>query len=171
MPAPPASPAGAAANAVKPADRDTTTGKRPDPVVEHRFVVVIEGVEIGFFSECSGLEIEFDVEPYEEGGQNDFVHKLRGRMKYPNLILKRGITHEDALLKWLLDCRTETARKDGHVAIQGPDGKSIRRWKFSEAFPVKWQGPTLNAASTGIATETLEIAHHGFLPDPIPAGE
>jgi phage tail-like protein len=92
-------------------------------------------------------------------------------VKYPNLILKRGITHEDALLKWLLDCRTETVRKDGHVAIQGPDGRSIRRWKFSEAFPVKWQGPTLNAASTGVATETLEIAHHGFLPDAIPAAE
>jgi phage tail-like protein len=157
--------------AAKPADRDTRKGKRPDPVGEMRFVVVIDGVEIGHFSECSGLQIEIDVEEYSEGGQNAFVHKLRGRLKYPNLVLKRGVTHEDALLKWLLDCQTQTVRKSGHVAIQGPDGASVRRWRFAEAFPVRWEGPTLSAASTSVASESLEIAHHGFLPDAIPGSE
>ncbi|MDX6555017.1 MAG: hypothetical protein QOD86_1212 [Miltoncostaeaceae bacterium] len=171
-PAPPANSARAAAAAIKPADRATKKGsKRPDPVGEMRFVVVIEGVEIGHFAECNGLQITIDVQEYREGGQNGFVHKLRGRLEYPNLVLKRGITHEDALLKWLLECQTQAVRTDGHVAVQGPDGTSVRRWKFSDAFPVKWQGPTLNAASSGIATETLEIAHHGFLPDPVPPGE
>ena len=151
---------------VKAADRATRKGSRtPDPVGEMRFVVSIQGVEIGFFAECTGLQIDMDVLEYPEGGQNGFVHKLRGRLKYPNLVLKRGITHEDALLRWLLDCQTRTLRRDGHVAIQGPDAQPVRRWKIREAFPVRWQGPTLNAGSSSVATETLEIAHHGFLPE------
>jgi len=30
--------------------------------------------------------------------------------------------------------------------------------------PVRWTGPSLNVESPKIATETIEIAHHGFLP-------
>ena len=29
---------------------------------------------------------------YNEGGRNDYVHKLPTRMKHPNLVLKRGVT-------------------------------------------------------------------------------
>ena len=81
---------------------------------------------------------------YEEGGENGFVHKLRGRLKYPNLMLKRGVTHEEALLKWLFE---PEGRESGTVtvALLGPDAKPVRRWAFAGAFPVKWQGPTLNA--------------------------
>ena len=38
----------------------------------------------------------------------------------------------------------------------------MRSWAFTDAFPVKWTGPALNAGSNDVATETLEIAHHGF---------
>jgi hypothetical protein len=30
-------------------------------------------------------------------------------------------------------------------------------------IPVKWQGPSFSAESAKVATETLEIAHHGFM--------
>jgi hypothetical protein len=29
--------------------------------------------------------------------------------------------------------------------------------------PVRWTGPSLNPDSPKVATETVEIAHHGFL--------
>ncbi|HKE97848.1 MAG TPA: phage tail protein, partial [Actinomycetes bacterium] len=32
-------------------------------------------------------------------------------------------------------------------------------------FPVRWQGPALNVDSPKVATESLELAHHGFLPE------
>lgn len=151
---------------VRAADRATARGSsHPDPVGEMRFVVSLDGLSIGQFAECTGLQIEVEVMEYQEGGENRFAHKLRGRLKYPNLVLKRGITHEDALLRWLLDCQEQTVRRDGFVALHGPDGKPVRGWKLKEAFPVKWQGPALNAGSTSVATETLEIAHHGFLPE------
>ena len=52
---------------------------------------------MGHFAECSGVELEWEVMPYAEGGQNAFVHQLRGRITYPNLVLKRGITDDEAV--------------------------------------------------------------------------
>ena len=144
--------------------RDTKSGSTPDPVGENRFTVLLgKGVQIGIFSECSGIQAEYEVMEYPEGGENRFVHKLRGRLKYSNLVLKRGITHEDALLKWFFETKQWDKREDVIVALKGPDSNSVRTWSFAHAFPVKWTGPTLNAGSNNAATETLEIAHRGLV--------
>src|SRR6185295_1376582 len=45
----------------------------------------------GSFQECSGLEVEMDVQEYLEGGRNDGVIRRVGRAKYQNLVLKRGM--------------------------------------------------------------------------------
>jgi phage tail-like protein len=150
----------------KPGDRATATGsgsRTPDPVGGLRFLVSLDDVQIGAFAECSGLSVEYEIFEYEEGGEHRFVHKLRGRMKYPNLVLKRGITHEDALLKWLLGDSDRTKRGAVTLTLKGDDGQDVRSWAFAGAFPVKWQGPSFNAGSNTIATETLEIAHQGLL--------
>ena len=135
---------------------------RPDPVPELRFKVQLPGVDLGRFRECTGLAAEIEVKDYNEGGVNDRVHKLPTRMKYPNLVLKRGITYEDALLKWLWQTQRNAERINVTVELMGPDGKPVRAWVFAEAFPIKWGGPNLNATSNQIATETLEIVHAGL---------
>ena len=40
--------------------------------------------------------------------------------------------------------------------------KPVRVWNFINAYPVKWTGGDLNAASTEILTESLEVAHSGM---------
>ena len=69
-------------------------------------------------------------------------------MKYPNLVLKRGVTYEDALLKWLWKTQREAQRIAVTVSLMGPDGQPVRSWSFADAFPIKWTGPNLNAAPT-----------------------
>lgn len=136
--------------------------RRPDPVPELRFKVLLPGIEIGRFRECSGLAAEIEVKEYSEGGVNDRVHKLPTRMKYPNLVLKRGLTYEDGLLRWLWKTQHEAQRVHVTVTLVGPGGGDVRSWAFNDAFPVKWTGPTLNAASAQVAMETLEIVHSGL---------
>jgi phage tail-like protein len=135
---------------------------RPDPVGELRFKIQLPGVDLGRFRECTGLAAEIEVKDYNEGGVNDRVHKLPTRMKYPNLVLKRGVTYEDALLKWLWKTQHETQRINVTVSLMGPNGQPVREWVFQEAFPIKWTGPNLNAGSNQVATETLEIVHAGL---------
>ena len=139
-----------------------TLPNRPDPVGELRFTLKLPGVDIGRFRECTGLAAEIEVKDYNEGGVNDRVHKLPTRMKYPNLVLKRGVTYEDALLKWLWKTQRETQRINVTVSLMGPDGQAVRSWVFNEAFPIKWTGPRIAAAGGEMAVETLEIAHTGL---------
>jgi phage tail-like protein len=40
--------------------------------------------------------------------------------------------------------------------------KPVRVWNLINAYPVKWTGGDLSAASTEILTESLEIAHSGI---------
>ena len=38
----------------------------------------------------------------------------------------------------------------------------VASWGCSASIPVRWTGPSLNLDSPKVATETLELAHHGF---------
>jgi phage tail-like protein len=138
-------------------------GTRPEPVGELRFLVEIAGVEIGWFSECTGLQAEHEVMEYLPGGAVSPV-KLRGAIKYPNIVLKRGITVEDALLQWFFEAQAPAARPDLTITLYGPNLQPIQQWVFHGAFPLKWQGPSLNAASNKTATEALELGHGGMDP-------
>jgi phage tail-like protein len=134
----------------------------PDPVAELRFKVELPGLSIGRFRECTGIAVEVETKDYMEGGSNEYVHKLPTRIKYPNVVLKRGVTHEDALLKWFWESRFSVQRRDMTISLMGPGAKLVRTWAFLNAYPVKWTGPNLNAGSNQIATETLEVVHNGL---------
>lgn len=134
------------------------------------FLFEVDGVDIGRFMEVSGLEVSVETEDITEGGQNSFVHKLPGRMTWPNITLKRGVTKSDNLLKWLNEASGESfaangnklARKTAAITLLDRTGKRLRSWDFDGAFPVKWTGPSFAASSTDAADESLEITHHGF---------
>ncbi len=132
---------------------------------------VDSGMEIGRFSEVSGLSVEVQVETVEEGGENHFVHKLPGRMSWPNLVFKRGVTRSDNLFTWLTQSSGEgfeangsrLRRRSASVVLLALDGTTrLRTWAVTGAFPVRWAGPSFDAASASPAVEELEIAHHGF---------
>lgn len=137
------------------------------------FLVEVDGVTIGRFSEISGLEVEVSTEEISEGGQNGFVHKVPGAMRWPNLILKRGVTDDDNLFEWFKKSSGEgftaggnqVARSTAAITLMGRDGVRVRSWNVDAAFPIKWSGPTLAAGSNEMVVEELEIAHHGFVPE------
>jgi len=131
------------------------------PLNVHSFVLKIPDIDtVGFFLQCSGLELTFDTYEYREGGNNDFVHRLPGGIHYPNLILSRGLTREDALLKWFWATHTQAERKEITLTLKTTNAE--RTWTFADAFPVKWVGPQIDSSGSDIATEMLEIAHSGL---------
>jgi phage tail-like protein len=143
--------------AASPAARDL------EKLGENRFKVEIEpSLPIGEFRECTGLAMEREILEYAEGGNNDFVYKLPGRVKFPNLVLKRGVTDQKKLLEWFWDTRSKPELATVKLTLVDTTGKKARMWAFENAYPVKWAGPNLNAGSDSAATETLEIAHGGF---------
>lgn len=136
-------------------------GRMPTPAC--LFVVKVPDIDtIGLFTSCSGLEMKIDVLPYAEGGNNEFVHQLPGQVSYPNLILERGLTNEDAVLQWFNATRSQAQLKEVTVTFQTHMQVPIRTFTFADAFPVRWTGSPAHAGASTIAFETLEIAHSGL---------
>jgi phage tail-like protein len=119
------------------------------------------------FTEVSGLQVEMQVTEYEEGGTNDFVHRLPGRLKVGNVTLKHGMTVSNAFLKWCMKTGIGTLqRKNVTVVMYDVAGKTVVRWHFNKAYPVKWTGPQFTADSTAMAIESVEFTHDGLTVDP-----
>lgn len=123
-----------------------------------RFVVEIDGVRHGAFTECSLPAVEWEVEEVKEGGLNSFVHQLPGRRKSARLSLKNGVGTSE-LLQWYLDTMDESfERRAVTVTLLDVKRETVMTWSMFDAFPVKWAGPQLKADENGVAIQTLEFA-------------
>lgn len=134
-----------------------------NPYQVFNFFVEIEGILAGGFTECSGLQVETEVQDYAEGGLNDYVHRFRGRTRYPPLILRRGMTTLDGLWLWHQDVvRNRVERRNGTIYLLDAARVPVVWWDFKGAFPVRWVGPELRASSNDVAFESVELAHQGL---------
>lgn len=141
---------------------------RTDPYLNYRFLVEIDSLIVGGFSEVSGLEVSMEAETYEEGGVNAYTHQLPTRMEYENIELKRGLTNDTQLWLWVKRVTNDPPtpqfkrRKTVRVFLQDTTGAESMGWEIREAMPVRWAGPELTADEGAVAIETLELAHHGL---------
>jgi phage tail-like protein len=128
------------------------------------FVVKIDDESLGSFSSCDGLGCEFVMEQREEGGNNGMVWQLPTRIKYSNVKLSRPVTRDSAtVVRWLAGMAAGVRRKTATIEARTLGGTVVARWSLVDVVPVRWSGPQLSADSPKVATETLELAHHGFL--------
>ena len=138
---------------------------RTDPLRGYNFAVEVEGLVAGGFSEVTGLTLELEVQDYREGGVNGFIHKRAGPARYSsNLVLKRGVTASKILWNWYWDVvQGRVDRKNVSILLMDEAGQEKVRWNFEKAYPVKWTGPDLRAATSDVAVESVELAHKGLL--------
>ncbi|MEU8229131.1 phage tail protein [Actinoplanes sp. NPDC048967] len=135
-----------------------------DEAVAVCFVVSIDDDNLGSFNSCDGLGCEVVMEQREEGGSNGVVWQLPTRMKYSNVKLSRPVTSASAgILRYFTEMTTGVKRRTATIEARTQEGTVIARWALTGVIPVRWTGPQLSADSPKVATETLELAHHGFL--------
>lgn len=131
---------------------------RVDPLTNFRFLVEIQGIQQAGFMECTGLGSHIEVVEYREGSEPGTVRKIPGKVTYPDIVLKWGVTSSRDLYDWhLAVINGQLQRKAGSVILRAADGTDVVRWNFFDAWPSKWDGPTLNAMSNEVAIESLTI--------------
>lgn len=136
---------------------------------------------LGSFSEVSGLNAGMETEEYREGGYNTAARKFVKWGKYPNVVLKRGVTFNSDVWDWYYSTLYGSAnpvRKNGiiiltdrgggaapgvslPISVPGLNRLPVAVWFVRNALPETLQGPQLNAKSNEIAIETLELVHEG----------
>lgn len=135
-----------------------------DPAITVCFTVKVDDQDLGVFTQCDGLGCEVAVEQREEGGQNGFIHQLPGRMKFSNIKLTRPINRDSATVaKWLAKMNGDVKRSTAEISARTLDGTIVAQWSLMGVIPVKWTGPQLNVDGPKVATESIELAHHGFM--------
>lgn len=164
---------------------DAAAALRNDPVLNHNFLVTLIDTSstlaaigtaalsavtdtlLGGFSECSGLEMNLAIEDYKEGGNNGAVLKFPGRVSWGNISLKRGVTQTTALWDWHYGFVVgKGKRRDGVIVLMNELHVPNNIWFFRRGLPLKYSGPSMNAAQNSVAIEALEIAHEGIFQVP-----
>lgn len=138
------------------------------PYGAFRFKLEVDGVALGHFKSCSGLKHEIEVLEFQEGGANEFKHKLVAQGSYPNVVLKMGFVSNGIAEDWHYEYAAADAkkgqRKTVRIYLLADDAQAVvGQWTLRDAWPAKWEGPEFDGSSDNLAIETLEIAHHGIL--------
>ena len=131
---------------------------RNDPYAQFNYLIEIDGVTAGGFTEVGGLTMEQDIIEYREGSDTATVRKLAGLRKYSNVTLKRGYTQNRELWEWrktTIDGLTE--RKAGAIILRDEAGEPVLRWQFREGWVSKYEGPALKSTANEAAVESVEI--------------
>lgn len=122
------------------------------------------------FQEVSGLSFEIETEEVREGGENRFSYKFPKRVKYPNLVLKRGLLKGTALLDWFKSAMStyftvvlyEFKPADIMITLLDEADQPAAIWNIVQAYPLKWAVSDLKASDNSIVVETIELAYQYF---------
>ena len=128
----------------------------------------------GAFSEVSGLEYQIDMEDVLLRGIYQGMRRLVTKTTQPELVLKRGLTADDAFWRWIQRCTDGTYPLpyiNGTLVVHGPAAdRSVAppaTWRFFNGVATRVVAPGLNAAdSNAVPIEELHIAHEGLRREP-----
>src|SRR5215813_7922769 len=101
------------------------------------------------FSEVGGLTMEMATEEVPEGGENRFVQKYPTRVKYPELVLKRGLLKNSEVWNWARECIEDQniTPKEVFVILLNEEHQPLMTWHLVGAFPTKWAVSDFNASN------------------------
>ncbi len=148
-------------------------GGRRDPSVQFNYMVEIDGLTLGMFTEASGIKWSMQVDEIKEGGVNNHQQHLLGRAQFDPLVLKRGFVGKESLLFDMMnqtfDPNVPIIRKIVHIVVlkRGSNGglgglmglNEIGRFSFYRAFVQEWAGPSFNTKTNDIAIESITFRY------------
>jgi phage tail-like protein len=142
-----------------------------DPVAGLHFEVTVDGVNIGSFTGCEGLGAEYEVFEYQEGGENGYVHRIPGRLKFTPIKLTRPVDAlsvrsakgPPSLAAWFSEQSRAVHRTTASITALDARRNKVAQWQLVGVYPSRWTGPSLAADGNTVPKETLELAHNGFI--------
>jgi phage tail-like protein len=138
-----------------------------DPLVGFHFEVSVGAIS-GYFTEVSGLGSETEVVEHKimsKGAKEPIIRKIPGRLKWGDIVLKRGITANMDFYDWRKQVeqgKVEGARLDGTIIMYDQKFSPVAEWTFTKGWPSKISGPSVKSDDNSIGIEELTIVHEGI---------
>lgn len=149
------------------------------PLTKMNFLVTVEGVSgTAAFSEVTGVEASVDVIEFRQGNAHSLAPvKIPGLVKHGNVTLKMGYTLDSAFKTWIQECvsevRGEMPRQKVSIELIDINGgapssvvesiQGTRVWVLSNAWVTKYNAPDLNASTSEVAIESVELAYEELI--------
>ena len=127
-----------------------------------QFGLEIDGVELARFTGISGLGYESEVVTFQDtlADGKIITRKRPGRISFPDIVLKRGLSADNALVDWYQTVvNGAVERKSGSIVIYDQTSTEIGRWNFENAWISKWSASDLDAGTDDIMIEEITISH------------
>lgn len=138
-------------------------GRRLDPYFSFNYLIEIDGLLTGGFSQVEGLGGRIGVETVQDGGSLGAPRQQLTGTTWDNLVLTHGVIEIDTLWNWFeATARGVIKRKNGTIILLDRKQIPVTMWNFRGALPIHWTGPSLQAGSNEIAVERLELTHQGL---------
>lgn len=134
-----------------------------DMATAYSFSVSIDGIEVPYVIEVSGLKAEVDMVTYaEQAKDGKFVtRQVMGRTKPASFTVTRGLTDSKTVTDWLktvMQGDLKGARKTAEVCIYTSDGQPLKRLNFRNCWIKDVElGGALKAGSTEPLTEKFTV--------------
>lgn len=149
-----------------------------DPILSYQFSVDVTHDPFGllpfmipirgYFSEVSGLDIEWETAEYKTTNLLGLPHSNHVPMRpvYNTITLRRGITDSEGFWLWhqllalgakpLLKCYVM-------VTMYNRAYEPLAQWSVERAWPSKISGPQIRADSSDIVIEEMTLTHGGVM--------
>jgi phage tail-like protein len=148
----------------------TVNATRFDPYKAFMFRVKWDGQYVAGLSKMSALKRSTDPVVHREGGDPSHERKSPGKTKFESVTLERGVTHDPAFEAWAnlvhsLDApmSLKNFRKDIVVDVFNEADQKVLSYRMFRCWPSEYQAlPALDAATAGVAIQTLKLELEGW---------
>ncbi len=133
------------------------------------FGLEVDGINLGFFTACSGLSSEVEVATQKGRTPAGAAIEVKqpGRVSHAEVVLKRGVTSDLALNDWfdsIVDAGQEVEYKSASIVCMSRDmSTEIARFNLEDAYPSKLSMSDLDTGSSEAMVEEMTIRHHNLI--------
>ena len=141
------------------------------PLTAFRFLVEVDGKEVGAFTQFSGIKLEVQTIRVRAGsdprGVQDYIPVMSS---YAPVTLTRGVVGSNEFMDWIFAAAASM--------LSGPTGSSLRRtvdvialddtghrgviWTLKDAMPIRYELSPMDSTRSEVLTESVTFAITGM---------
>jgi phage tail-like protein len=133
----------------------------------HYFVVTANNcaADLGSWAKVSGLDVSWDLAEYRSGdSSNSFLRHLRDSFDTGTVTLSRSASSESELVRdWLNQLAPSRESVIVNITLIDGVGEPVASWELQGVLPLNWTISGFGFNGSNVATETLVLAHEGFI--------
>ena len=144
-----------------------------------KFYLELDGLEELIIKKVSGIQITLetagDSKPYgvSKGGKSEMQATVTGISNSKVTAEFVSTVDDDRLMRWYEESHSEPIKgggtsnkgelKTGSIVLYNQGGEEAARWNLKGIMPQTYKSSKMEAGSTNLASETMELIYHSIL--------